>query len=465
MFGWEFPPHISGGLGTACYGITQGLSHLKNVEVTFVVPSTEQANSANFPRIISADQINMREYLASLEKVERGNLKMLKVPSYLKPYTNLVEYESITKLQEDDNVKPIKITNDGFVEFSGDYHHNLAEEVKYFAAVAEAIVQKENFDIIHAHDWPTFLAGKVAKEITGNPLVVHVHSTDFDRNAGTVNPPVFEMEKMGMEAADRIIAVSDYTKDIITSHYQQPTEKVSTIYNAIETADSRNEVYTEKNFQDADPENALQSFETESLSATTPEKQVVESFHFKDKIVTFLGRITAQKGPEFFVEAAEIILSKMQNVRFVMAGDGDQMHRMMELVAQKSLSDRFHFTGFLRGREVGQLLQMSNVYLMPSVSEPFGISTLEAIQAGVPVIVSKQSGVSEVIKHALKVDFWNVDALADSIYAVLSYPTLAETLKQNSLTEIKSLSWDDTALQLNAIYQRLISKTNIKTTI
>lgn len=453
MFGWEFPPHISGGLGTACFGLTKGLSHLNNVEVTFVVPSATVVNNTNNIHLISADKVKIVNY----KEGELGELKLLKVNSRLKPYVKEEDYTKIINNKGSETITPLKITEDGCVEFSAGYGPNLDQEVKYFAAVAETIAKHEEFDLIHAHDWPTFLAGKAVKEITGKPLITHLHSTEFDRNTGSINQNIYNWEKLGMEASDTIIAVSDTTRELLQTHYQQPPEKITTIYNAIEPTnitDAGIENSGSPKQEDSAVSNSISNTHSRIKSENTNPSNTNRN---PAKIVTFLGRITAQKGPEFFIEAASLILKKMDNVRFVMAGDGDLWHEMIQLAAKKNITHRFHFTGFLHGNEVYDLLKMSDVYVMPSVSEPFGISTLEAIQSGVPVIVSKQSGVSEIIQNIIKVDYWDIDELADAIHALLQYPTLSNTIQQKAFKEIQLLSWDKTAEKVNSVYNHVLS--------
>jgi glycosyltransferase involved in cell wall biosynthesis len=261
-------------------------------------------------------------------------------------------------------------------------------------------------------------------EVSGKPLIIHVHATDFDRSGGNVNPEVYRIEKMGMDAASKIITVSNLTRDIVINKYQINPDKVETVYNAV------------------DPVKISQ------------EKAVSKGF--EDKVVTFLGRITLQKGPEYFIEAAYKVLKVMTDVRFVMAGSGDMMERMMRRAASLRITDRFYFTGFLKGSDVFSMLKISDVYIMPSVSEPFGISPLEAMQSNVPVIISKQSGVSEVLTHAVKTDFWDIDAMADAIYAILNYPALSKMFIKNGREEVVRLKWDNSARHVRDIYYRVI---------
>ena len=302
------------------------------------------------------------------------------------------------------------------------------EEVSRYALVALSIADKFEYDVIHAHDWLTYAAGIAAKQISGKPLVVHVHATEFDRSGENVNQVVYDIERSGMEAADRVITVSNLTRQIVIERYGIPAEKVFTVHNAVEPVDK-------------------------------PETDEVTK-HVREKIVTFLGRVTYQKGPDYFVEAAHKVLQRDPNVRFVMAGSGDLLNRMIRRVAQLKMGTRFHFTGFLAGAEVDRMFAMSDVYVMPSVSEPFGISPLEAMRTNVPVVISKQSGVAEVLQHALKVDFWDIDALADAIYGILHYDGLRKMFARYGKSEVDSLIWENSALKVLEVYNNATGHKN-----
>ncbi len=301
---------------------------------------------------------------------------------------------------------------------------NLYEEIANYALVAGEIALKEDFDVIHSHDWLTYPAGIAAKRASGKPLVIHVHATDFDRSGGNVNPTVFEIEKMGMHLADKIIAVSNLTRNTVIEKYGIHTDKVVTVYNAV------------------DP---LSDYEKLQLKRG-----------ITDKVVTFLGRVTLQKGPEYFVQAAYKVLQKMDNVRFVMAGSGELLEKMILWTSSLGISDRFHYTGFLKGDDVFKMFSISDVYVMPSVSEPFGISPLEAMQSNVPSIISHQSGVAEILNYALKVDFWDVDALADAIYGLLNYPALSEMFKKHGMEEVQEMKWENSGKKVYSIYQEFV---------
>ena len=398
MFGWEFPPHIAGGLGTACYGMTRGLAR-NGVEVVFVMPRAYGDEDQRFVRVVNAsdvETIGTRDHEFSEELLEK--VSFIHIDSNMLPYISPEEYAAYHdefvrsgRTHEWTDVWKQRYT------FSGKYGANLMEEVARYAMVAAQVAKdlEGQFDVIHAHDWLTYFAGIAAKRVSGKPLVVHMHATEFDRSGENINRRVYAIEKAGMQAADRVIAVSELTRRIVIGKYGILADKVVTVHNAVRFGES----------EEAAPERAV-----------------------KDKVVTFLGRITYQKGPDYFVEAAAKVLQRVSDVRFVMAGSGDLMNHVVRRVAQLGIADRFHFTGFLKGGEVQRMFRLSDVYVMPSVSEPFGISPLEAMRSGVPVIISRQSGVAEVLDYAIKVNYWDVDALADAIYGLLTYPALGRML-------------------------------------
>jgi glycosyltransferase involved in cell wall biosynthesis len=419
MFGWEFPPHISGGLGTASYGLTKGLAK-SGVEILFVMPKASGEEDSSIGHIINASDIELKADIFS--ENYWTNVNFLTVSSSLIPYLGFEDY---VQLREDSLQEQTSVSHLGEkYTFSGKYGANLMEEVARYAMVAATIAKEHEFDIIHAHDWLTYLAGIVAKKISGKPLVIHVHATEFDRSGESINKAVYDLEKLGMDEADAVMAVSNLTRNIVITKYNIPESKVFTVHNAVD--------FSEKTMTEIDR-------------------------NIDEKIVTFLGRITFQKGPEYFIEAASKVSKCLPNIRFVMAGNGDMMNRMVRRVAKLNLGSKFHFTGFLRGDDVNKMYSYSDVYVMPSVSEPFGISPLEAMRSGVPVIISKQSGVSEVLKHALKVNFWDVDALADSIYALLTYKGLNNMITRCGLEEVNSFSWDDTAVYVKKIYDNTLN--------
>jgi len=424
MFGWEFPPHISGGLGTACYGLTRGLSQIGDVNVLFVVPKSHGDEDQSGISLIGANNVPVNIKRLHFPKSDKS-INYIEIGSNLIPYVGEEEYLKLSEKKIAEGNHTVKIKNNKF-NFSGTYSYDLFNEIYNYSLVAEVIAKNNSFDIIHAHDWLAYPAGIAAKRISGKPLIIHVHATDFDRSGGKVNPRVFNIEKEGMEMADHIIAVSNLTRNIIINKYGINPDKVSTVYNAVEPL---------------------------CKTAKTKLKKGVN-----DKIVTFLGRITMQKGPEYFLEAASMVLKKMKGVRFVMAGSGDMMNVMIKRAAELKIADKFNFTGFLKGDEVTDMLHMSDVLVMPSVSEPFGIVPLEAMQANVPVIISNQSGVSEVVKYALKVNFWDTDEMADAIYGLLNYPSLWRLIMREGKEEVDNLLWENSAKTVREIYLKVLNK-------
>ncbi|MBN2212796.1 MAG: glycosyltransferase [Bacteroidales bacterium] len=423
MFGWEFPPHISGGLGTASYGLTKGLNSVGDVEILFVVPKAYGDEDQSVLKLIDAGEIVISDRVVDYKGFFK-KISFIEVGSQLIPYTSPEEYEKLVNLTKQKQKTLINTLFSGKLTFSGGYGADLFQEIANYSAVASIIGVNFDFDVIHAHDWLTYPAGIAAKFVSGKPLIIHVHATDFDRSGGNVNPSVFEIEKRGMDMADRIITVSNLTRNIVIEKYGINPDKVITVYNAVEPLIDREKVKTQSGIS--------------------------------DKIVTFLGRITLQKGPEYFIEAAYQVLRKMDKVRFVMAGSGDMLNRMIARIAALRMGDKFHFTGFLKGTDVYSMFDLSDVYVMPSISEPFGISPLEALQSNVPVIISRQSGVSEILKHAIKVDFWDIHAMADAIYGILNYEGLPKMFRKYAREEVASLKWENTASKVKEIYQSVL---------
>ena len=469
MFGWEFPPHLSGGLGTACYGMTKALAS-KGVDIRFVLPRLGGA-APDMPRrlqLCSASGVTMRmtpqDYQAILGRLgEAGqgrlvpeawrnwsgsvmrafwekHLHIEPLDSALFPYATGQSYAEV--LNAGDFSRRIREegwawasmprgAHDGpmvedTINLHGGYGPDLMTEVFRYSQAAVQLAGSSDFDLIHAHDWMTYPAGMAVKAATGKPLIVHIHALESDRSGMNMNTEVASIEKAGMEAADVVVAVSHYTKSRVVRLYGIPPEKIRVVHNAVTRSQARSQL---------------------SVPQTSEEKRVL-----------FMGRITYQKGPEYFVEAANLVLKHMKNVRFIMAGSGDMLSRMVGQVARLRLGSHFHFTGFLKGENVDRMYAMSDLYVMPSVSEPFGIAPLEAMAYDVPVIISQQSGVSEVVRHALKVNFWDVRDMADKICAVLRYPKLADELVRNCREELKNIRWENSADRLIRIYERCIEK-------
>ena len=408
MFGWEFPPHIAGGLGTACYGIVKGLAY-NGVETLFVMPSASGDEDTEAATIINASDVPVDTVSTSVEDF-LDKVKFIHIGTNMLPYINPEEFSSIVEEERRRQVKDFRIQYGQKYKFSGKYGANLLEEVARYAMVGGTIAmeRRDEFDIIHAHDW------------------LHVHATSYDRgDENHIDTRVLDIETRGMLAADKVVTVSDLTRGIVINKYGIDPAKVVTVHNAVDFS-GRENLQVERGI--------------------------------RDKVVTFLGRITFQKGPEYFIEAAAKVLKRTTGVRFVMAGSGDMMNRCIRHVARLGISDRFHFTGFLRGADVQKMFALSDVYVMPSVSEPFGISPLEAMRTGVPSVISHQSGAAEVLKYAFKVDFWDVDAMADQIYALLQYPALAKFAAKQGFDEVNTLKWNAATAKLKKVYESALKQ-------
>ena len=394
MFGWEFPPHISGGLGTACFGLTKALVESGDHEITFVLPQLP-GSAKSHVKLVSASR--------------PGSVKTIEVESTLHAYADSKSYRATYASLDPSRKQSL-------------YGKNLAEEVERYAREAERIALEEDHDVIHAHDWLTYRAGMAASRVSGKPLVVHVHATEYDRTGGSPNPQVRSIENEGVHAADHVIAVSNYTKSILTRYYHVDHTKISVVHNGYNA-----------------------------------DEHCSRKLKGDDKNVLFLGRLTLQKGPEYFLRAAQRVIQRVPEAHFVVAGDGDMFTRTVHLAADLGIADRVSFTGFLSGPDIARAYELSQVYVMPSVSEPFGITALEAIGNSTPVILSKQSGASEVVNHALKVDFWDTEKLANQICSVLEHPCLRDELSERGLDEVRSVTWSASATKVRAIYSQMVA--------
>ncbi|MEQ9460578.1 MAG: glycosyltransferase family 4 protein [Phycisphaeraceae bacterium] len=453
MLGWEFPPYITGGLGTACYGLTRALSR-QNHEITFVLPKTVDDEYTEHVRLLTpqnrkaAQGDRAPESVASTftsPKVEQNPAPELEhvtfkaVPSRINsPYPQGHQFydgprEGVGFLHP--AATPPPTNPDGTPDpqaqqklaAAATYHGDIVAEAHRYADLCLDLAAQGDFDVIHAHDWLTFLAAQAIAAKTGKPMIAHVHSTEFDRSGDNIHQGIYDLERAGVHAASQVIAVSHLTKSILEHRYGVPASKIKVVYNGIDN-------------NGKPPEQP------------DPQRDAIQS---NEKIVLFLGRVTMQKGPEYFVRAAKRVLDVMDGVRFVVAGTGDKVRDLIELSAELGIGHRCLFTGFLRGPEVDKIFQMASVYVMPSVSEPFGIATLEAISHDVPVIISKTSGVSEVLTHVLKVDFWDTDEMANKIIAVLKHPPLATTLRHHATIEVRQLTWDGAAQKCASLYTDL----------
>lgn len=393
MFGWEFPPHNSGGLGVACEGLARALVD-RSIDLVFVLP--KKISIANDRLRFLFGNISSRSTIYAFNTA-------------LTPYVTAKEY-LLSKRYLENNI----------------YGADLFSEVMRYAASVKNIIREEVFDVIHAHDWLSFLAGIEAKRLTGKPLIVHVHATGFDQSGGNgIDDRVFEIEKMGFEAADKIIAVSRYTKDIIINKYGVPAEKIFVVHNGIDSSE---------------------------YSCKREEETPMPWKRPGQKMVLFVGRLTIQKGPDYFLRAAQRVLQYCPDTLFIIAGSGDMEFQIIRESADLGIAEHVFFAGFARGENLRRLYESADLYVLPSVSEPFGITPLEALASGTPVLISKQSGVSEVLMHALKVDFWDTEEMANKIVAVLRYPPLTRQLGLYGNGEVQGITWGKAADKCIELY-------------
>jgi glycogen(starch) synthase len=412
MLGWEFPPVINGGLGVACHDLCIALSKYANV--TMIIPKSNPdfvVKNLNLIGLNTIDAKTLRNigHTDTYKKVKQVHF----IDTHLNPYYNgnASPHHDLQNLTSQ-YLKTVKVGDETAEIFQIDdlYGGDVIEKVTIFGKLAAKLALSLDFDVIHAHDWMTMIAGMEIKAKTGKPLVVHVHSLEVDRGGPQSKGWVYQVEKKGMEYADILMPVSNFTGHIIHDYYQIPWSKIRPVHNGIRP---------------------VEPFKSAPM--------------FKEKMVLFVGRLTRQKGPEYFVDIAERVLQKDQNVRFVMAGTGEYFNPLLERAAQRGIAHRFHLTGFLNLDKVRKLLSIADVYIMPSVSEPFGLSAVEAVQFGIPAVISKQSGVAEVLNGALKFDYWDINLAASYILNLLHDPVLVENVTQDAYKDLENISWDHAA--------------------
>ncbi len=418
MFGWEFSPLIAGGLGVVCRDISKSLTKINNTHITYVLP--------RIPENTNFELSGVRFKNADLDNVEIKIIESMMGSPYASgdnQYTNedLINLQLKNVKYEKTNTETPKSKKQIKKEI---YNANLLKEVDAYADRAEAIAESENFDVVHNHDWMTAPAAVKVKEKSGKPMVMHVHATEVDRTLGHPNPQIYEKEVFGMKNADKIIAVSNRTKEKIVKNYGIDPQRITVVHNAIEQVESKY-------------------------------GPIAKSIYKDDKIVLFLARLTAMKGANYLLEAAPKVLKHLPKTKFVFVGRGELMEDLIEMSVELGISHKVTFTGFLPHAQVDRAYSSANVFVMPSVAEPFGITPLEAIKNGTPVIISKQSGVSEVLQNVLKVDFWDIDEMANKLIAILKYGVLAEELVNNSKKDLQRLTWNRQTKQIFDIYQEL----------
>lgn len=420
MLGWEFPPHIGGGLGTACHGLSKALN-LGGTDILFLLPRT--GSEQPFSRPLEQSGSAVLDLTPELPGV-----RFRAVPSRLvSPYVGLAPCKAPSPSNTHSN-QVVAEASGAYAgpRSTGDYGDDLFAEVERYAHACLNLTRDEEFDVVHAHDWMTYPAGLAVSRQSGKPLVAHLHSTEFDRSGEKAQRRICEIERRGLCEASAVICVSRMTAHVAATRYSVAAERIVVVHNGIEVA-----------------------------SKERPSARIKPN----DKIVLFLGRLTMQKGPEYFLAAAKKVLTVMDDVKFVVAGDGDLFQSTVDRATGLGIARKVHFTGFLRGDEVKRAFRMADLYVMPSVSEPFGIAPLEAISHGVPVIITKNSGVSEVLNHALKVDPWDIEEMANKIVAVLRHPALASTLRANATSEIGAMKWDKAAGECFEVYRHVCEAT------
>ena len=411
MFGWEFPPFFAGGVGMVCYELTKEMCKRGDINLTYVMPSGPDDVKNSHVRILVANNM-----------VEDSQIKIRRISSPIGAYMTAEEYEEgLQKITEtSSNVKNKRDNTQSL------YGKNLLEEVYRFAQKAKMIAKEENFDVIHAHDWTTFPAAIEARKATGKPFIAHVHITEFDKSGGAgANPEIYKVEQEGMMAADKVIAVSNFVKNNLITNYGIPADKIVVVHNG------PNEMDSGVNY-----------------------RSVIQA---DEKIVLFAGRVTLQKGPEYFVDAAAKVVPHYDKVKFVFAGSGDMLPRIIERATNHGIADKFIFHGFFTRDEAEKLFSMADLFVMPSVSEPFGIVPFEAMCKGTPTLISKQSGCSEVINHSLKVDFWDTDEMANKMVSVLQHSELQEEISEKGLRELSTFSWADPTEKCIKVYTEVIT--------
>jgi len=454
MLGWEFPPFISGGLGTACQGLTRALNQ-QQVGITFVLPKAIGGEYTEHVRLLSpqapdaahgdrSPQSVAAEYEVPGDAGLEG-VSFKAVPAgFASPYPGGGMVGASSEAGETTAAQLAGASPEataGDETESTDQTERLLQATQRYADLCRDLAEGETFDVIHAHDWMSFPAGIAVAEKTGKPLVVHFHSTEYDRAGERMDPRIQDAEKRGLAAADRVIAVSHLTRSVLVKRYAADPMRIEVIHNGLDHQPA--------------PGGARPA---DGAGYPDQGRRIRPQNGGEEKTVLFLGRITAQKGPSYFIEAAKKVLAEHKEARFLMAGEGDEMQQAVELAAREGIGDRVLFTGFLHGSEVERVYRMADVFVMPSVSEPFGLATLEAMSHEVPVIMSRQAGVSEVVENALKVDFWNTDELAEKIISVLNHPALSETMADEAGREVKKLTWDESARRCRDVYEKVFAE-------
>jgi len=417
MLGWEYPPHISGGLGTACEGLSRALAN-DGIEIDFVVPHLYGDEVAKHMTLHSCGGESRARTVSFTETEGNGSLKLTHVPSLLSPYLNEESYTAMMGGRVVDGM------GHALAPGAAHYGNDIFKEVNRYTALIGEIVENSEFQVVHAHDWMTYPAAVAAKHFSGKPLVVHAHSLEFDRAGENGNERIMSVERYGLQNADKVIAVSHYTASIVHKRYGVPWDKLEVVHNGIG-----------ESFRKA--------------NNTLGQDQ-------REKLVVYLGRITFQKGPDWFVRCAEKVAQKDSTIKFALAGSGDMLPGCVEMARDAGLEKQITFPGFLKGPKVKAALANASMYMMPSVSEPFGISALEAASLNTPALISKQSGVGEVLMHTLRADFWDTDLMAEYVLTAMKHQELREDLASNAAKELRNITWDRSSVRTRGVYSQLV---------
>ena len=434
MFTWEFPPLIAGGLGMACYGMVKALLK-QGIEIDLVLPTKElvyfpfrKPEDVDTLPVIFLDPVKNKEYEEIAYETVTRRMDYIGVSVHPETYINGSELKTWVKLIEKVTIEKHqykslreKIWDDLKIYLIGE--EDIFKKVQELTIRAEKYAKVLEYDMIHAHDWLTYPAGMISKRISGKPLIAHMHATEFDRAGGPGDERIHNLEFDGMTYADLVICVSKYTANMVISRYRIDSGKIKIIHNAYD----------------------INEMEVKKVKRL-----------FKGPTILFLGRITLQKGPDYFLEVANLVLQKHPEARFIMAGTGDMARRLLHKSAFMRLRNRFMFAGFLNRSQVELILKASDIYMLPSVSEPFGIAPLEAMAYGVTAIISKQSGVAEVVKNAYKIDFWEVEQMVDVISDLITNPEKCKQIGELGRIEVQSIGWDEASQKILAVYQELI---------
>ena len=430
MLGWEFPPFFAGGVGIVCYELTKELA-LQGIKIDYLMPKMPHKSSADFLHILDASKL---EPEISIQHIS-SHMRTISVPGYINAYQTKEEYQRIKKILDkhysSQKKRPASDTTSKL------YGEDLMEEISIFAQRVKHVFenmkkddpsQTQSYSVIHSHDWTTLLAGRYAKEVLGVPFIAHVHITEYNKNPGQgINTDVYAVEKEGFSHADKLVAVSNNIKQTLIEQYGVPAQKIDVIHNGgVEMAPIQQRVH--------------------ELKANG------------NKVVSFMGRITAMKGPENFVEMAKKVLEYCPKTKFIIAGTGDKLEACIAKVHQLGMDNNFYFHGFYNREEAEMLYDISDVFILPSLMEPFGVTPLEAMQKQTPVIVSKQSGVAEVINHCLKVDFWDIDKMASHVISLLTYSALHKTISEEGYCESKEMDWKKPAKECITLYEEMLKE-------